>query len=643
MLILLWVQYERSYDGFHSRKGEIYRIINHHQRSGTERDMNGAPPLLGPAIKDQFPEIEDFTRLFGYLPVCRAAGENTPGLKTRLIQVDPQFFRFFDFPFLQGQPQTALTDPYAIVISEKTARALFGASNPMGRTVLVQGDDTLALKVTGLIKNVPENSHLQFDVAIPLEIYRGPKNAALFEDWKAFWMATYVRLDKKASVPALNDKITAFVAARDAANRERRIWLQPLRKIHLDSRIFSDDTNAGAGDSRSIVLFTLIAFVVLIIACINFMNLTAARAFARAKEVGIRKVNGASRGDLVKLFLSETLGLFGIAMMLGWLLVQASLPLVGGLVGRDMNLRLLGQSRFLLTAIGITLFSGLAAGFFPALFLSSLKPADALRARWPTSRRSLPGLRRVLLSAQFIAAAVLIGITGIVFYQLHFLKTKSLGYDHANMIEIEYSPELAGRSEAWKSDLLANPGVLSATASVSLLPIRRRLQEICRHLGGQGRHGPVRFYVHNVDSEFLAAFGVPLKAGRFFAPGCGRRAGQRGHQRNGGPDHGLGRSARQKDRLAPTVVYDYRHRGGFQRDHAPNGHRSNRLFLPRPREHGGAARLDRPHQAAKHRRNAPSYPVGMADSTVRERLFGIAFWTISCGQNSMPATRSSAG
>jgi putative ABC transport system permease protein len=518
LLILLWVQYERSYDGFHSRGGEIYRIINHQSRNGIERDMSGAPPLLGPAIKAQYPEIADYTRLFGYQPVCRAEGDNAPELKTRLIQVDPQFFRLFDFPFLQGHSQTALTDPYSIVINEKTARALFGASNPMGRTILVQGEDALALKVTGLIKNVPANSHLQFDVAMPLDLYRGLKNAAFYEDWKIFWMATYVRLDKKASVPALNEKITALVATRDPANRERRIWLQPLRKIHLDSRIFSDDQNAGAGDSRSILLFTLIAFVVLIIACINFMNLTAARAFARAKEVGIRKVNGAGRRDLVKLFLTETLGLFGLAMVLGALLVQACLPLAGRLVGRAVDWSLLGGSRFLLTAIGITVLSGLAAGFFPALFLSSLRPADALQARWPTGRRSLPGLRRVLLSAQFIAASVLIGITGIVFFQLHFLKTKSLGYDHANMIEIEPSHQLEGRSEAWKGDLVRSPGVLSATASVSLYQSGAAYKKYVGTWEGKADAEPVRFYVHNVDPDFPAAFGVPLKAGRFFAP-----------------------------------------------------------------------------------------------------------------------------
>ena len=143
------MQYERSYDGFHSREGAIFRVINHHARNGVERDMSGVPPLLGPEIKALYPEIADFTRLFGYQPVCRAAGDNAPELKTRLIQVDPQFFRFFDFPFLQGLPQSALTDPYACVINEKTARALFGASNPMGQTVLVQSDDVLALKVTG--------------------------------------------------------------------------------------------------------------------------------------------------------------------------------------------------------------------------------------------------------------------------------------------------------------------------------------------------------------------------------------------------------------------------------------------------------------------------------------------------------------
>ena len=329
----------------------------------------------------------------------------------------------------------------------------------------------------------------------------------------------------KASVPALNEKITALVAARDPANRERRIWLQPLRKIHLDARIFSDQHNAGAGDSRSIVLFSLIAFVVLIIACINFMNLTAARAFARAKEVGIRKVNGAGRWDLDEAFSLRNPGAVRTGHDTGGS-SRASLPAPCRQPGRTSpGLEPPRPEPIPADGVGITVLSGLAAGFFPALFLSSLKPADALRSRWTTGRRGLPGLRRVLLSAQFIAASVLIGITGIVFYQLHFLKTKSLGYDHTNMIEIESSRELEGRNEAWKNDLLASPGVLSATASVSLYQSGAAYKKYVGTWEGKADAEPVRFYVHNVDPDFPAAFGVPLKAGRFSAPDAAAEPG----------------------------------------------------------------------------------------------------------------------
>jgi putative ABC transport system permease protein len=517
LLILLWVQYERSFDGFHAKKDDLYRVINHQQRNGIERDMSGAPALFGPALKANFPEIRDYTRVMSYSPFCHTTDANASEFKTRLVQVDPQFFRLFDFPFVQGQSQTALSDPYSIVINEKTARAMFGASDPLGKTIIVGGDDKLSLKVTGVVKDVPEISHIQFDAAIPLETYRSAQPNPFFNDWKAYFMATYVWLDKNADISSLNAKLTAFVQAREGAHPQHRLWLQPLNKIHLDSRIFSDWDNSGAGDSRTLVLFSLIAFVVLIIACINFMNLTTARAFARTKEVGIRKANGASKGDLVRLFLSETLGLFALAMALGLLLLQLLLPLLRSLTGRQLDLSLLNQVLILSTVVGITVISALAAGILPALFLASFKPADTLKDHRPAGRWTLLGLRRILLSVQFIAAAVLIGITGIVFYQLHFLKTKDLGYDRTHMIEIDNSPELEGRNEAWKNDLLAYPGVLGATVSESAYNSGASYKKYVGTWEGKADAGEVRFYSYHVDFDFLRTFGVSLKTGSFFA------------------------------------------------------------------------------------------------------------------------------
>jgi putative ABC transport system permease protein len=324
-------------------------------------------------------------------------------------------------------------------------------------------------------------------------------------------------VDKAASIPALEGKLSAFVQAQDSANRNHPVWLQPFGRIHSDARIFSDSENAGAIDSRTIALFSLIAFVVLIIACINFMNLTTARAFARAKEVGIRKVNGASKRDLVRLFLSETLGLFGLAMILGLLLLQLMLPLLRSLTGRRMDLAVLSVTQILVSVVAITVASALAAGILPALFLASFKPADTLKNHRPAGRWTLLGLRRTLLSVQFIAAAVLIGITGVVFYQLHYLKTKDLGYDRTHMIEIDYAPELQGRAEAWKNDLLAYPGVLGATKSLSPYNSGASYKKYVGIWEGKADSADVRFYNYDIDSDFLGTFGVPLKTGRFFA------------------------------------------------------------------------------------------------------------------------------
>jgi ABC-type antimicrobial peptide transport system permease subunit len=517
LLILLWVQYERSYDGFHSKKNEIFRIINHQQRNGLDRDLSGAPYPLGPALKENFPEIREYARMFGYRPVCQTTGENAIQVNTRLIETDPQFFTLFDFPFARGEAGTALSDPYSLVLNEKTARALFGDEDPLGKTVIVGADEKLSLRVSGVVKDLPEISHIQFDVAIPLSVYRSGQSNPFINDWKVYFVTTYVRVDQAVSLPVLEGKLSAFVQAQDSANRNHPVWLQALGRIHSDARIFSDSENAGAIDSRSIALFSLIAFVVLIIAGINFMNLTTARAFTRAKEVGIRKVNGASKRDLVKLFLSETLGLFGLAMILGLFLLQLLLPLLRGLTGRRMDLAVLSGAQIFFSVVAITVISALAAGILPALFLASFKPADTLKNYRPAGRWTLLGLRRTLLSIQFIAAAVLIGITGVVFYQLHYLKTKDLGYDRTHMVEIDYAPELRGRTEAWKNDLLAYPGVLGVTKSLSPYNSGASYKKYAGTWEGKADPADVRFYSYDVDADFLGTFGVPLKAGRFFA------------------------------------------------------------------------------------------------------------------------------
>ncbi len=515
LLILLWVQYERSFDGFHAHKNEIYRLINRSQRSGVERDLSGAPPLLGPALKANFPEVVEATRVLAYQPFCSTDGPNAVQVGIRAVQVDPSFFRMFDFPFLQGQPRTALDDPYSVVLNEKTALALFGDADPIGRTVVLS-EGKAALKVSGVLKNIPEISHLQFDAALPLDAYRSAKPDPLFNDWQVFFMTTYVRLDPRADASALDAKLTAFVRSQEGPAAKHQLWLQPLGRIHLDSRIYSDDENAGAADARSIALFTLIAFLVLIIACINFMNLTTAQALARAKEIGVRKVSGASKRDLVRQLLAETLGIFSLAMVLGLGLLQLLLPLLRSLTGRKLDLAVLGQAQILGTVAGITVAAALAAGILPALFLASFQPAGILKGRLSSRGGSLLGLRRALLGVQFVAAAFLIGTTGTVFHQLRFLETKDLGFARSHIIELAYAPGLEGRQQAWAGDLLSCPGVLGATNSQVTYNAGVSYKKYPVDWEGKADADPVRFYVFNADAGFVDTYGVKLKAGRFF-------------------------------------------------------------------------------------------------------------------------------
>ena len=318
------------------------------------------------------------------------------------------------------------------------------------------------------------------------------------------------------------EKISAFVQPRTPPTGIILSGSSPWARSIRCADLFRP-ANAGAIDSRSIALFSLIALVVLIIAGINFMNLTAARAFARAKEVGIRKVNGAGQRDLVKLFLVRDAGAVRTGHDSGSSARASCLPLVGSLVGRAMDWSLLGGSRFLLTALGITVLSGLAAGFFPALFLSSLKPADALQARWPTGRRSLPGLRR--------GAAVRSihrrlrpdrnhgdRLLSAAFPQDQEPRLRPHQYDRNRVLPRAPRPERSLEERpAWI------PGVLERDGQCVPLSIRRRLQEICRNLGRQGRFGRRPLLCYDVDADFLGTLRRSAQGRALFRHGLGRR------------------------------------------------------------------------------------------------------------------------
>ena len=503
ILMMLWVRQETGFDRFHANRDSIYRLVTETKSQSAFTLDARAPTPTGPAVKAEVPEVLDF---------CRYRTNKTYGIRQgdkalfdAVIGIaDPSFFTMFTFPFLKGDPKTALDNPRSVVVTESVARTFFGTDDPMGKLLTITRDP---YTVTGVIRDVPESSHLHFACVIPI-VNMHEYHHVDFDNWNSMFFSCYVRLAPQASPAEAAAKMSGLVARR--LNKPNvGVRAQPLKDVHLKSDFAFDLDNYAQGSASTLTLFSIAAAAILLLACINFMNLATARSANRAKEVGLRKVTGARGSDIVRQFLGEAIVLAILGLALALLLLWAVLPLFNGLAGESLAFARLFDPGLLAASLGVALLAGLLAGSYPAFYLAAFQPARVLKGSFLGGERGQAALRKGLVVLQFSLTIFFLTGTVIVDKQLRFVRAKDLGIDTHQVITTVV------RSERQMEAILADPRILSASQSAPPGMAPRAAIDISWEGKDPGDRTP--FFPVPVDPAYLATFRAGMAEGRFFS------------------------------------------------------------------------------------------------------------------------------
>ncbi len=507
LMIFIWVRDELGYDRFHSKADRIYRVILSTDDDGQPTNANGSYGL-GPALKKDFPEIEETVRVrkMEQNPKRYVGYKDRKFYEPRLFFTEPSLLTVFDFPLVRGDAATALRDPDSIVLTEDMAAKYFGDDDPIGKVLEADpyNDGTVMLfRVTGVARNVPRQSHFHFDF---LASYSGLReDTTRLSGMNQHY--TYVLLRPGASAGAMAPRFLDFLKRNWQENPWYTISLQPLLAIHLRSGLRSE--LEPTGDIMDVYVFSAIALAVLLIACINFMNLATARSAKRAKEVGIRKAVGAPRSQIVRQFLGESLATSAVATAGAFLVVAAVLPWFNRLTAKGLTAGSLAEPAVLLAAAAIAIAVGLVSGAYPALFLSAFRPVQTLRAQaGPKASGAL--LRRALVVFQFALSIGIICATMVIRDQMTYIRSRDLGFDRDQILAVPLNKEVRGSYDAFRQKLLSDPGVENVATS-AFVPAGGSAHYNLNFEGGtQG----ITQVVYMVDKEFIPTYGLTLLAGR---------------------------------------------------------------------------------------------------------------------------------
>ena len=468
LLVTLYVRFELSYENFHVNKDSIYRYIPRGERDGEVRMQTWLPAGFGPLINDSFHEVEMFTR-FSELDERPLFRLEDKFLEAKTFSIaDKDFFKMFSFKLVQGDINTVLSRPNTIVISESIANKYFPDGNAIGQTI--RYDNTYDYEITGVFEDVPANSHLRFSYLTNFETV-----ASLVQDRYGFpadqflgsldaWnYSTYFFIPNENDIVGLATRIDKkFTEARKETFNDLAMgdWLQPLTEIHFTKGVKGDTAN---GDMSYVYIFSAVAIMILLIACFNFMNLSTARSMKRAREVGLRKVMGAFRLQLIKQFLGETIIMVSISLILGLILLEMLVPAFNTLVGQQLRIKYFGGDGVFIYILLAGMITGIVAGSYPAFYLSSFVPAQVLKGQAVPSGNA--GLRKILTVVQFGVATFLMTGTFVVYQQMNFIQNRNLGFDQENIVYLTPPAELWQKRDVFKQNLLTNSAVKSVTFS----------------------------------------------------------------------------------------------------------------------------------------------------------------------------------
>jgi len=514
LVIFIFITDELSFDAFHQKKEQIYRLDEVQSFPGmSPQNVALSMPGMGPNLLNEMPEVVDFTR-FWVREDLLYEREDLQLVINRSVMVDSTFLKIFDFELLQGNPGTLLDNPNSIVLTETTANKLFGEDDALGQQIAI-GDESF--EITGVLANVPENSHLQFETLISMSTVT--RERPEFNDrWGSNFMVTYLVLAPQTDIEQLESKFPAFLRSHmdEEGASFYELFLQPLSDVHLGSMdIEHDYQNYRKFDGSYIRTFSILAFFVLVIASINFMNLSVARSTNRSKEVGIRKSVGALKKQLVGQFLGESVLLTLIALVLSLIIAATFIPYINAISNRSLTLlTVFNHIEVIVGVLIVACIVGVLSGSYPALFLSSFQPAKVLKGKTESmNRKSL--LRSGLVVVQFATAIALIVGTILATQQLNFMKSKDIGFNKEQMMLIPMSNEANEQYETLRNELLTHPGVVGVTAS------GQRIGNNFHQTGGKVKTDTsiheLTISQVNVDYDYLDVYGIQLKEGRAFS------------------------------------------------------------------------------------------------------------------------------
>ena len=505
ILLMLYVQDELSFDRYHQHSGRIFRIL--------ENDETYTSPQVSEIVSVNFPEIERSARIL-IRNQCMVQYKEKQFIEKQFSYADPDLFSIFSFKLKKGDPATVLRRPFSIVISESIAYKYFGEEDPIGKVLRLE--NKYDYTITGMMEEMPLNSHFRYNILATL----AGSDQVFGSDWMANWgwrnMITYLLVRENFSQTSFEKKLSPFIAEnRDFGEGESpsTYTLQALKDIHLYSGFIDNDIQVQ-GNISYVLIFSGIGVLILLIACFNYVNLLTANAATRAKEVGIKKVVGSTRNQLVRQFIGESIVILVIALCFAIVLSYLCLPIFNILTGKSLSLAILFSSRMVLSILGILVFTGLLAGFYPAFVLSSFQPVKTLKGIKSSGHTKL-NFGRVIVGGQFTISIILIICALFMARQLHFLQTEKLGYNKEHIIVTEIHDTAESHMyEPLKNALLQNSNVTSVTAA-SRIP-----SDELNNWGGfqiPGQSEWIIMPIAHVNFDYFRTFGISAIQGRLFS------------------------------------------------------------------------------------------------------------------------------
>ncbi|AHM62863.1 hypothetical protein D770_23090 [Flammeovirgaceae bacterium 311] len=513
LLIAFFIKNELSYDNYHQDVDRLYRVAIDIQASADNRVFAQTSGTLAPALKKDFSEVEAATRLWKQDNRLVKYGEEKAFYEDNFYLTDPEIFNVFTIPLISGNAQTALNRPATLLIAEETARKFFGAEDPIGKTLKIGERD---YEVSGVMKSLPEKSHLKFNLVTSVTTLEQEEwYPDLMDNWFTTMFYTYIKVKERVEISAFEKKVATIANAYEGERLKEfgytfRYFLQPVQDIHLHSNLRYEAE--APGNPINIYIFTVVAMLILLIASLNYVNLTTAQSANRAKEVGVRKVIGAAKSSLFVQFVFETIILTAIALLLALLIVLVSRPLFEAISGQTISLQQIFSFEFVAGLLGLTLILGIAAAVYPALFLSSYQPVKVLKGSLGMGSRGA-SLRKVLVVCQFSISLMLIVGTMMVYRQLNFMKDQQLGFEKEQMLVLPVrGASIEDNYQQIKNEFQSHSSIISATSS-AFIPGEEMANFSTSLLGVADDKSQSMFYLF-VDADFLKTYGIEMVAGR---------------------------------------------------------------------------------------------------------------------------------